>query len=298
VFRDFLRLHIIVFLWGITGVLGKYINLPAADLVCYRTAIAGLCLLIIGKICDCPFKLPARTIWSIIGVGMLMGLHWLLFFHAINISNVSVTMAGFATMSLWIAIFEPLIIRGRKFRGIEFLVGFIALTGIWLIFRVEFGFWLGMLSALGCAMIGALFSIFTGIYARRHNPIVVSFYHMVGGTVFCFLAAVIKEFTWGPDGSVLTLPTTGVQIAALLTLAIACTVYAFTESVALLKRLSVFTIVLTNNLEPVYGIALAAICFREYDHVSGYFYLGAGLILLSVFLYPVIERIGRRRKRL
>ena len=293
-FRDFLRLHIIVFLWGITGVLGRYIDLPAADLVAYRTAIAGICLLLIGKLWRIPFRLPRREIIRIIGVGMLMGLHWLLFFLAINLSNVSVTMAGFATMTLWIAILEPLIVPGRQFERSEFIAGFVALIGIWLIFAVELGFWLGMFSALGCAMIGALFSIFTGIYARRHNPIVVSFYHMVGGTVFCLLAAVVKEFTWGPDGSILTLPKTTVQIAALLTLAIACTVYAFTESVALLKRLSVFTIVLTNNLEPVYGITLAAICFREYDHVSGYFYLGTGLILLSVFLYPLLERKARK----
>lgn len=293
--RDYIRLHIIVFLWGITGILGRYIDLPAADLVAFRTAIAGVCLFVIGKLWRIPFDLPRKEIIRIFGVGILMGLHWLLFFLAINLSNVSVTMAGFATMTLWIAVLEPLIVKGRQFKRTEFFAGVIALIGIWLVFRVEIGFWLGMFSALGCAAVGACFSIFTGIYARRYNPIVVSFYHMLGGTVFCLLAAVVKEFTWGPDGSILTFPTTWIQTGALLTLAIACTVYAFTESVALLRRLSVFTIVLTNNLEPVYGITLAAILFHEHKDVTAFFYIGTVLILLSVFLYPLLERASRRR---
>ena len=72
--------------------------------------------------------------------------------------------------------------------------------------------------------------------------------------------------------------------------------YAFSVSVELMKRLPVFSINLTINLEPVYGILLAVAIFGEKEKMTEQFYLGTGIILISVLIYPVLNYWHKKKK--
>ncbi len=290
--RDLTKLHLIVFLWGLTGIFGKLIDLPSPELVFYRTAIAAIGIAVVMKCRRQRFEMRRMEVITVIGIGVLMGTHWMLFFGAVHVSNVSVAMVGFATLSLWTALLEPLMIRERKLKRYELILSGVAFAAMVLIFWVQSDQWLGLVLALGCAIFGSLFSILTGVFARKRDHHEISFYEMIGGVLVCGTVALLAEI-WHPDGTVFAMPESGSDILFLLLLALLCTVYAFSESVELLKRIPVFTICLTNNLEPIYGIVLAAILFKDYEHVSTGFYLGTALILASVFMYPFLVRADR-----
>jgi len=291
--RDSLKLHFVVFLWGLTGPLGKLISLPSPELVFFRTLIAFVALLVIIRWRKVPFALRLSERLAIAGVGMIMGIHWLLFFLSIKISNVSVCMAGFATIAMWISILEPLLVKGRRFERFELVISLVAVLALWLIFRFQFDQWKGLVVSLACALFGALFSIINGRLVLKYHYLTISCHEMAGGCLVCLLGAFVFEWIQ-PDGVWLALPTSGSDIGWLLVLALACTVYAFSEYIELLNRMSVFTISLTNNLEPVYGIVIGAAVFHEHETMTPGFYAGTLLILASVFAYPFLVRASRR----
>lgn len=290
--RDSLKLHFLVFLWGLTGPIGHLISLPSPELVFYRTLIAFVALLVIIHWRKVPFAMGSRDRLAILGVGMIMGLHWLLFFLSIKISNVSVCMAGFATIAMWISILEPLMVKGRKFERFELIISLVAVFALWLIFRFQFDQWKGLVVSLACALFGAVFSIINGRLVLKHHYITISCLEMAGGCLVCLLGALAFE-KFSPDGVWLAVPTRISDLGWLLVLALACTVYAFTEYIELLNRMSVFTISLTNNLEPVYGIVIGALAFHEHETMTSGFYAGTALILASVFAYPFLIRASR-----
>ena len=85
--KSYLLLHLIVFIWGFTAVLGELITVREAALVWYRMGLAGVFLLIYALIVKKPLKLPMKEAAKIIFVGFLIAIHWVFFFRAINISN-------------------------------------------------------------------------------------------------------------------------------------------------------------------------------------------------------------------
>lgn len=291
--RDNLKLHFLVFLWGLTGPIGKLISLPSPELVFYRTLIAFVALLVIIRWKEVPFAMRPREGLAIMGVGVIMGLHWLLFFLSIKISNISVCMAGFATIAMWISILEPLMVKGRKFERFELIISLVTIFALWLIFRFQFDQWRGLVAALACALFGAIFAIINGRLVLKHHYIAISCLEMAGGCIACLLGALAFEGI-APDGIWVAVPTNLPDIGWLLVLSIACTVYAFTEYIELLNRMSVFIISLTNNLEPVYGIIIGALFFEEGKEMTLGFYAGTALILASVFAYPFLVRASRR----
>lgn len=290
--RDSLKLHFLVFLWGLTGPLGKLIALPSPELVFYRTLIAFIALLAIIRWRKVPFAMRPREWLAIMGVGVIMGLHWLLFFLSIKISNISVCMAGFATIAMWISILEPLMVKGRRFERYELIISVVTVFALWLIFRFQFDQWKGLVASLACALFGAIFAIINGRLVLKHHYIAISCLEMAGGCVICLLGAFAFEGI-SPDGVWLAVPSRLSDVFWLLVLSIACTVYAFTEYIELLNRMSVFIISLTNNLEPVYGILIGALFFHEHETMTAGFYAGATLILASVFAYPFLIRASR-----
>ncbi len=290
--RDSIKLHFLVFLWGLTGPIGKLISLPPAELVFYRTLIAFVALLVIVRWRKVPFAMRPIERLAIMGVGAVMGLHWLLFFLSIKISNVSVCMAGFATIAMWISILEPLMVKGRRFERYELIISLVTVFALWLIFRFQFDQWKGLVASLACALLGAVFAIINGRLVLKHHYIAISCLEMAGGCVVCLLGAFAFEGIH-PDGVWLAIPSRASDGVWLLVLSMACTVYAFTEYIELLNRMSVFVISLTNNLEPVYGIIIGALLFREYETMTAGFYAGAALILASVFAYPFLIRASR-----
>ncbi len=285
--KDYLHLHFIVLIWGFAAILGLAIEMPTVELVFYRTLLSTLGLYIVIKVRRKSFRIDhSRDYWIILGTGFLIAAHWVTFFLSARISNVSVCLAGFATCSLWTALIEPLAM-GRKIKGYEILLGIVAVIGIVIIFKTEFNYFYGLLVAIVSAILCSLFSVINAGLSKKYDPYVITFYEMIGAWVSIGLFFPIYTRTYVEK---LQLTGTMLDFLFLSILAIFCTVYAYSVSVELMKRLSVFSINLTVNLEPVYGIILALIIFGESEEMSSGFYLGTGLILASVLLYPPLNK--------
>ncbi|MFD2786932.1 DMT family transporter [Hymenobacter rubripertinctus] len=297
--KDYLRLHFIVLLWGFTAILGKLISVPPVELVFWRTALASLGLLALLVVRRRPWRIPVADVLRLLGVGAIVAAHWIAFFLAARLSSVSVSLAGMATLALWTSLLEPLVLW-RKVRGYEVALGLLTMVGLYIVSQAELDQLLGLGVAIISAGLSALFSVLNSKLVQQHPPLRLTLYEMLGAclSIALFFPVYSHYFTAGKG---LQLALSGYDWLWLLLLAGVCTVYAFSASVELMKRISAFVVNLTINLEPVYGILLAVGMYTL--HVSGFeeeklspgFYAGTLIILLSVLIHPVLDRWDKRR---
>lgn len=290
-FRDYTKLHIVVILWGFTAILGKLIDLDSPVLVFYRVGASALILAIMIRLLKIKTADNRSSQFKMIANGILLGTHWTLFFLAVKIANVSVCMIGMATTSLWTAILEPLIIKNRSFRRYEFGLGAIMIAAIILITGGDFNYYLGLMIAIISAGIGTLFSIINSQFTKNHHHYTIAYYQMLGATAIAGLT-IIGVSLWRDS-----LPQMSLNLddfGWLMLLVCFCTVYAYAQYIELLKRLSVFTIHLAYNLEPVYGMIFAAFFFKEHHLFGPLFYCGAAIIFISVIIHPFFEKTAKQ----
>jgi drug/metabolite transporter (DMT)-like permease len=201
-----------------------------------------------------------------------------------------------STVSLWTAVLEP-VFTSKKIRALEVFMSLLIIAGLYLIFRFEIDHLLGIVMAVASALLSALFTIINSRLVRRHRPLVISYYEMAGA---CLASILFFPFYawWLTDSGQLDFSLTGWDALWLVMLAVVCTVYPFTSSVRLMQKISAFTVNLSVNLEPVYGILLALLLFKDAEHMSTGFYFGAAIILFSVFAHGLIEGYLSRRQPL
>lgn len=229
--------------------------------------------------------------WKLYGAGAVIALHWITFFHAIKISNVSITLACMGSAALFVSILEPIFFK-RKVAPSEILLGLLVIVGISTIFAVETAYTNGIIVALISASLSASFSVINGLLVKKETPAVITVHELFGGWLAIGLFA---AFAWpirGQEWSAFV--PTSMDWVYLLILGSVATAYAFIQSVEVMKHLSPFTVVLTINMEPVYGILMAYFIFGKDEKMSPSFYFGAALILLSVIVNGWLKR---RRKR-
>ena len=290
-FRDYTKLHIVVILWGFTAILGKLIDLDSPVLVFYRVGASALILAIMIRLLKIKTADNRSSQFKMIANGILLGTHWTLFFLAVKIANVSVCMIGMATTSLWTAILEPLIIKNRSFRRYEFGLGAIMIAAIILITGGDFNYYFGLMIAIISAGIGTLFSIINSQFTKNHHHYTIAYYQMLGATAIAGLT-IIGVSLWRDSLPQMSLKFD--DFGWLMLLVCFCTVYAYAQYIELLKRLSVFTIHLAYNLEPVYGMIFAAFFFKEHHLFGPLFYCGAVIIFISVIIHPFFEKTAKR----
>jgi drug/metabolite transporter (DMT)-like permease len=281
------RLHLIVFLWGFTAILGKLIHANAEVLVFYRMLFASVFLyLFIRIIKKDSIKVSKKLLLKLVGIGSLMAFHWLFFFSSIKVSNVSIALSCLGTSTLFAALLEPLIFK-RKIDLSEIVMGIVIVICISLIFKVEFQYKLGIIYGLICALLGTIFSVFNGkLYGKTSSGNII-FYEIFGGFLVISLYYVFS-------GHISQIGEISYRDLALLTLlASVFTAYPMFESVNLMKYISPFTLILTVNLEPIYGIILAFFIFGESEKMSAVFY-GASLVMI---LAIVINGVIKARKK-
>nr|WP_314867660.1 DMT family transporter [uncultured Flavobacterium sp.] len=281
--KSYLNLHLIVFIWGFTAILGALITIPADDLVWYRMLFAsgfsGLFLVAKKK----SFRIPIRGLLQLVFVGLLIALHWIFFFQAIHISNVSITLSVFSLGAFFASLLEP-IFYGRKVLWYEVFFGLIIIAGLSLILQVESGYINGVFFALASIILGVLFTLINGKLITKHDPSVITFYEFLSGFVFISIYFIFQgKFIL--DFFVLTFN----NWVLLFILASICTAYAFTASVRVMRKLTPYTVMLTTNLEPVYGIVLAYFIIGGKEKMSAEFYIGALIIVITVILNGVIK---------
>ena len=289
--KDYLHLHFIVFLWGFTAILGLLITIPSVEIVFYRVLLAAIALAVIMYIKKLSFKVPPRYLLLMLLNGGLIGAHWILFFGAARVATASVCLAGMATTSFWTSLLEPMVVK-KKLKPYELMLGLVVIVGLYVIFRFEFNHALGLALALGSAFLAALFTVINLKFAHKYHHQTITFYEMTGASVsiLAFFPFYGKFFTT----SGLQLIPTAMDWVYLLILALVCTVYAYSQSVSLMKRISAFGINLTVNMEPVYGIVLAVIIFPASEKMNFGFYMGTLIILAAVLSYPVLNRWHKR----
>ena len=281
--KSYLHLHLIVFIWGFTAILGALITLDALPLVWFRMlfAVGFIAIYIYYK--KLPLRVPPKILLQFLFSGFIIALHWFTFFHAIKISNVSITLACLSTGALFAAILEP-ILYGKKIVPYELFFGLLVVVGLYIIFNVEGNYFLGIVMALTSAFLSALFAVINSRLVKSYDATVISFYELSGGVVFfSFLLLFFGSF------SVEFFQLSMKNLVYLLILSSVCTAYAFIASTAVMKFLSPYTVMLTINLEPIYGIILAVLIFEEKEKMSFGFYVGAVIILLTVLLNAIIK---------
>ncbi|RMA56249.1 DMT family transporter [Ulvibacter antarcticus] len=288
---NYLHLHFIVFIWGFTAVLGALISIDAIPLVWYRMSLASGFIFLYIKFRKEPLLLPKKVLAGFFLAGLIIALHWLAFFGAIKISNVSVTLAIMSTGALFASLLEPLLYR-RKVIWYEVLFGGIVVIGLYVIFNVETEYVWGIVLALCSSFLGALFSVINGRFALKYKASVISFYEIFFG-MLCI--SVYLALSGSFDQAFFQL--SGNDWMYLLILASACTAYAFIASVHVMKWISPYTVMLTTNMEPVYGIILALFILGDSEYMSPQFYFGALIILVTVIANGIIKNTRERKKR-
>jgi drug/metabolite transporter (DMT)-like permease len=284
-----LQLYLVVFVLSLTGIIGKVMEMPAPSLVAWRTALAALgaaAWLLVrrgGRLMP-----PPRALARMLGVGLIIGAHWMCFFGSIQLANVSVALAAFATTSLFTAFTEPLIDR-RRVRPFEILLGLIVLAGLSLVAGNVQG---NQLAGLGVGLAGAVLAAIFPVLNRRivlenHDPMTMVLWEMIGACLVCLAAA-----AWMVEWPGEMIPSRA-DLGWVLVIALLCTVFAHGWHIRLLRSMSAYTANLAMNFEPVYGMLLAALLFHEYQGLNLGFYTGAAAIVLANVLHP----IGLRRAR-
>ena len=286
--KSYLHLHLIVFIWGFTAVLGALITLDALPLVWFRMLFAVGFIAVFLMYKKIPLRISTKTALQFLFAGLIIALHWFTFFKAIKISNISVTLACLSTGAFFTSLLEP-ILYGKKIVWYEVFFGLLVVFGLYIIFNVEGNYFYGMLIALSSAFLSALFAVINSKFVKEHDPIVISFYELSGGVVFFTF---LLLFTHGFSPTFFSLSVK--DLMYLMILSSVCTAYAFIASTSIMKFLSPYTVMLTINLEPIYGIILAVIVFKEKERMSFEFYIGAIIILLTVLLNSVIKSYKKR----
>jgi drug/metabolite transporter (DMT)-like permease len=287
--KAFFQLHIAVLLAGLTGILGKLISLNEGLLVWWRLFITAVSLWLLAAVRRQDIRIGRRDLWRIIGIGGIAALHWVCFYGSIKYSNVSVGLLCFSAVGFFTAIVEPLVL-GHRVDVVELLLGLLAIVGIFFIFQVDPHYKTGIVAGLVSSLLASLFPVLNKRILRRVAPQTVTLYELSGGCLV--LTALMPLYLWlFPAPSLL--PGLA-DLGWLLVLSWACTVLAFNLGLMALQKISAFTVSLTYNLEPVYGIFLAFVVFREDKYFNKGFYVGLGIILGSIVLQMV--RLGRRKK--
>jgi drug/metabolite transporter (DMT)-like permease len=285
----FLQLHTAIFLAGFTGILGRLITLNEGLLVWYRLLFTVIILWLLYFFSKYKTKLSKSEIWSIFGVGSVVALHWVFFYGSIKYANVSIALVCFSSVGFFTAIFEPVLSKKRT-DAIELILGFLVIIGIYLIFHFDPQYKTGIILGIIASILAAWFTILNKMLVARHDAQTITVYELSGGFLaWSFILPLYLSFF--PSKNII--PGWG-DLGWLMVLSVVCTVVAFNLSIRALRKISPFTVNLSYNLEPLYGILLAFIIYKENEHFDKGFFFGLGLIVLAVMLQSL--RVIKRPK--
>ena len=286
--NDYLKLHFIVFLWGFSAIIGKLVTIPAVEMVFYRAIMAVIGMGIVIVATKGTFAVTGTQLLRLLLIGSIVAIDWMAFFGAARVSNVSVSLVGFATNSLWAALLEPWFNRTR-IKKFELLLGLVVITGLYIIFSFDFQYKLGLALGILAGFTSALFSVFNAKFVRSIPAFTITFYEMIGVFLSIGLFLPVYKYTWATDHTLHLVPS-WMDLLYIGLLAGVCSVYAYSVAVELMKKISVFLLQLTLNLEPLYGIVMAVIVFGNQEKMGLNFYMGTLIILGAVATYPMLKR--------
>ncbi|OCK42665.1 permease [Tenacibaculum soleae] len=283
--KNYLHLHFIVFIWGFTAILGALISIEAIPLVWYRMTLAVVFIAIYFFIRKKSFKVDKKGLLKFAVSGVIIAIHWVTFFKAIKVSNVSVALVTMSTGAFFASLIEPIFFK-RKIKGIEILLGGLVIVGLYIIFNFQSQYVLGIVYALISAFLSALFAVLNGLFIKKYDANVISFYQLLFGAIGITLYLFFTQ-----KFSLQFFQITTNDWLYLIILSSFCTAYAFIASVHVMKYLTPYTVMLTINLEPIYAIVLALIVFGEKEQMNTEFYYGVFIVLFVVLLNGVLKNM-------
>jgi len=282
--RHYLLLHLAVLIAGFTGVLGKVITLNEGLLVWYRVLFASILLFFIVRVIRKKSRLCFKGIVEIVKVGLLLTVHWTFFYASIKYSNVSIGVVCYGLCGFFTSIFKPALEK-TKIRISELMLSVLSVLGIGLIFHFDVVYRTGIVLGVISSALGALYTIFNARIVTKYDNLTINYYQMLGGTIglgvllpFYLHFFPVEQF----------LPALN-DIFYLILLSLFCTVGLYFALVEAMKKIPVFTINLSFNLEPIYAILLAFLFFNESKEVNFAFYVGLAIIIISVVLQTFIS---------
>ena len=288
-----LHLHLLVFIAGFTAILGELISIEAFSLVWYRMAIAFILMLLYIKWIGLRLTVSRTNCIRYLLAGIIIALHWITFFASIKAANISIALAMFSTGAFFTALIEPIFFK-RKLIGYEVLFGLLVIIGVYLIIDSEIKYLKGIVLGIASALFSSLFAVLNGRFVEKDNAAIISFYEFIGGVAF--ISLYIALFGTGFSSDFFNLEKS--DWIYLFLLASICTAYAFIAAVYIMKFISPYTVVLTYNLEPIYGVVLAILLFGQSEIMSANFYIGALLILATVLMNAVLKQRAKKRKKM
>lgn len=279
-----LVLHLVILAWAFTAILGKLISLPSLDMVVWRTGLATLGFVAIALAMRAPLRLAKREAGILFGLGAILGLHWVLFFLAARLATASVSLAAMPTMLIWCTLMEPFVNGTRHWSRVELILGMVIIAAVWMIYAVELKHWFGFTIGIVSALIASVYAIFNKqVVARYHFATLCAW--QLGGA--CVAAWLLLPFI---SGTALPAMPGARDLGWIVLFAIGCTVLPYAAFVYVMKRMSVFTVNVVYNLEPLYGILLAAMIFGTKEQMTPGFYAGAAIIIASVLAVPLMRQ--------
>jgi len=292
--KNYLHLHFLVFIAGFTAILGKLISVNAVSLVWFRMVFASILMIAYVKLFKVKLQITKKELIKLCIAGVIIALHWITFYGAIKVANISIALAMFSTGAFFASLLEPIFYK-RRIIPYEILFGIIVIIGIYLIVQSEIQHIEGMILGVVSAFLSSLFAVLNGKFLEQHSATKISFYEFISGVVF--ITIYIAFFGEGFSTSFFNISASDIMF--LLILASVCTAYAFIASVHVMRFISPYTVVLTYNLEPIYGIILALILFPETEIMSSSFYIGAFIILGVVLTNGIIKNLKylKRKKK-
>lgn len=288
--KALLQLHLFVFLAGLTGPIGYMIQLNGLVLVFYRMSITVLALLVIGLFSKSKKENTTSTKLSLLGIGSIIALHWVCFYASIKLANISIALVCFSCTSLFTSLIEP-IMSSKKMEWKNLLLGILSLIGILLIFHFDTKFRIGIMVGLLSAFLAAIFSIINKNVTQNLDTFTIQFYEMLGGVIILSVLIFIYN-TYTHTSFIIPQKNDWLW---LMILALLCTVGSNHLMLSALKHISAFTLNVTLNMEPVYGILLAFVFFNEQKQLGTSFYVGFTLIASSVIIQ--MFRITQQRRK-
>lgn len=284
----YVKIHIAVLLFGFTAILGDLIHLPAVMIVWWRVLITSVSLLFLINFGRKLHQIPTQLIKKYALIGMIIGLHWICFYGSVKLANASVCLICMSTTSLFTSIIEPLLIR-TKINKVELMIGLLIIPGMILIVNnLDVSYFLGVIVGLLSAILAAVFSVMNKANIKGADPYTISFIELSSAWVMVTVLLAVMGVA-GYDQT-LYIPQRAEDWFYLLILALLCTTLAHVLTLKSLQYLTAFASNLVINLEPVYGILLAIAILNEHKELNTMFYIGAGIILMTVFLYPIINK--------
>jgi len=281
---NLLLLHLIVLVWGFTGILGREISLGPVLLVWWRVLIAVVTIAILVAVSSTSVRSDKRALMRFAGVGLLTAAHWVCFFASIKYSKISVALVVLSTSAFFVSIIHPVLKREAPKRY-EMFLGIIVIAGIFLIFKFESQYTVGILLSLLAAFLAALFSTLNARLVATYQPTQMAFWEML----FAWLGLTVYIAFSGEGGHLLELPNLR-DLQLLSVLGVLCTGVAFVVSIRVMRVLSPFTCALAINMEPVYTIVIALYLYGSDEYMSPEFYLGGLVIVSTLFLDTWLKR--------